>query len=291
MTDRKVRKAVFLVAGLGTRFLPATKAIPKELLPVIDKPAIQYAVEEAIDAGITELIFVTERTKRAIEDHFDANPELERLLEEAGKTEILETVRGIVPSHVSCLFIRQARALGTGHAVNCARPVINNDPVALFLPDDVFLGGDGIRSLVKAYEETGKTVLGTVDVADEDVSKYGIVKPGPTQGSVAGMVEKPRLEDAPSREASVGRFILDPGVYPLLDDLVPSVGGEIILTDALNTRAAAGGVISVTHPGKRYDCGSKSGYLEAIVDFALAHPEHRDRFRAFIESRVAGDAG
>jgi len=286
MTHPPVKKAVFLVAGLGTRFLPATKAIPKELLPIIDKPAIQYAVEEAIDAGITELIFVTGRTKRAIEDHFDANPELERTLEDAGKHEILDTVRGIVPSNVSCIFLRQARALGTGHAVRCALPVIGNAPVALFLPDDVFLGGDGIRSLVDAYGKTGKTVLGTVEVADEHVSKYGIVKPGDMPGSVIGMVEKPALSEAPSREASVGRFILDPGVYPLLEHLQPSVGGELILTDALNARAAAGHVVSVTHPGKRYDCGSKSGYLEAIVDFALEHPEHGARFRDFLETRL-----
>lgn len=286
-TPSRIRKAVFLVAGLGTRFLPATKAIPKELLPIIDKPAIQYAVEEAIAAGITELIFVTGRTKRAIEDHFDANPELERALESAGKTEILDTVRGIVPANVSCIFLRQARALGTGHAVRCALPVIGNEPVALFLPDDVFLGGAGIGDLVAAHEHTGKSVLGTVEVGAEQVSKYGIVEPGDAPGSVAGMVEKPSLEEAPSRLASVGRYILDPEVYPLLDHLEPGVGGELVLTDALHARARAGGVISVALGGKRFDCGSKEGYLRAIVEFALEHPTHRHRFRRFLEDRLA----
>ena len=286
MTTPPVRKAVFLVAGLGTRFLPATKAIPKELLPIIDKPAIQYAVDEAVDAGITDLIFVTGRTKRAIEDHFDANPELERTLQASGKTDILDAVRSIVPDHVNCIFVRQPRALGTGHAVRCALPVIGNEAVALFLPDDVFLGKGGMKHLVETYTETGKTVLGTVQVADRDVSKYGIIRPGQTPGSVTGMVEKPGIADAPSREASVGRFILDPGLYPLLDNLVPSVGGELILTDALNVHAAAGGVISRTYPGQRYDCGSKTGYLEAIVDFALAHEDYRDHFTEFLRKRV-----
>jgi UTP--glucose-1-phosphate uridylyltransferase len=286
VTRQPVKKAVFLVAGLGTRFLPATKAIPKELLPIIDKPAIQYAVEEAIDAGITELIFITGRTKRAIEDHFDANPELERALHDAGKHEVLDTVRRIVPENVSCIFLRQARPLGTGHAVKCALPVIGSDPVALFLPDDVFLGGDGIQSLIAAYNDTGKSVLGTVEVDNEHVSNYGIIRPGDEPGSVIGMVEKPKLSAAPSREASIGRYILDPGVYDLLEDLQPSIGGELVLTDALNARAEAGGVVSVRLPGKRFDCGSKAGYLEAIVEFALEHPTHKERFRAFLNEKV-----
>lgn len=287
--QRPIKKAVFLVAGLGTRFLPATKAIPKELLPIIDKPAIQYAVEEAVAAGITELVFITGRTKRAIEDHFDANPELERALADAGKDEILDTVRGIVPPNVSCIFLRQARALGTGHAVRCALPVIGDEPVALFLPDDVFLGGVGISDLVAAYEETGRSVLGTVEVEADQVSKYGIIDPGPLPGSVAGMIEKPSLDEAPSRQASVGRYILDPGVYPLLDDLKPGVGGELVLTDALNARAKAGEVMAVPLAGKRFDCGSKEGYLKAIVEFALKHPTHRHRFRRFLEERLAED--
>lgn len=286
MTPTPVRKALFLVAGLGTRFLPATKAIPKELLPIVDKPAIQYAVEEAIDAGITELIFVTGRSKRAIEDHFDANPELERSLEEAGKTDLLDVVRSIIPPHVSCLFLRQSRALGTGHAVRCALPAINGEPVALFLPDDVFLGGSGIRPLVEAYLDTGKTVLGTIEVPLDQVSKYGIVKPGPTPGSVLGMVEKPEISAAPSREAAVGRYILDPGLYPLLDEIEVGGDGEIALTDGFNMHAGAGNVMSHTLSGKRYDCGSKAGYLEAMVDFALSHPDLGNRFRAFLETRV-----
>lgn len=286
MTPSPVRKALFLVAGLGTRFLPATKAIPKELLPIVDKPAIQYAVEEAIAAGITELIFVTGRSKRAIEDHFDANPELERSLEAAGKTELLKVVRSIIPPHVTCLFLRQSRALGTGHAVRCALSVIDGEPVALFLPDDVFLGGAGIRPLVDAYRATGKTVLGTIEVPPEQVSRYGIVKPGPFPGSVAGMVEKPDSRVAPSREAAVGRYILDPGLYPLLDEIEVGSDGEIALTDAFNLHAGAGRVMSTTLSGNRYDCGSKSGYLEAMVDFALAHPDLGDGFRRFLESRT-----
>lgn len=286
MPTRTVKKAVFLVAGHGTRFLPATKAIPKEMLPIIDKPAIQYAVEEAVAAGITELVFITGRTKRAIEDHFDANPDLENTLAKAGKTDILRNVRAIVPDNVSCIFLRQPRALGTAHAVRCALPVISAEPVALFLPDDVFLGGNGMKPMIKAHERTGKTVLGTANVPLDQVSNYGIIDPGPNRGSVAGMVEKPDPAQAPSREASVGRFILDPGLYPLLEQIGTGTGGEIVLTDALNIHAGHGNVMSLTYPGKRYDCGSKPGYLRAIVDFALEHPDYAEDFRAFLDSRL-----
>lgn len=287
ISQAPVRKAVFLVAGLGTRFLPATKAMPKELLPVIDKPVIQYAVEEALEAGITELVFVTGRTKRAIEDHFDANPELERALSEKGKHEVAEMVRNIVPSHAKCIFVRQAEPLGTGHAVLCAEPVIGREPFAVFLPDDIILGENGaMADLVKAYRNNPATILSVVEVAREHISKYGIIKPGETPGSVLGMVEKPDPDDAPSNLASIGRYILEGEIFDHLRTLGPGHGGEIVLTDAINQRAAMGRVRSVTLEGRRYDCGSKFGYLEAILDFALAHPEYGPKFREAMTERL-----
>lgn len=283
-----VRKAVFLVAGLGTRFLPATKAMPKELLPVIDKPVIQYAVEEALEAGITELVFVTGRTKRAIEDHFDANPELERALINKGKEDVAEMVRNIVPSHARCIFVRQAEPLGTGHAVLCAEPVIGRDPFAVFLPDDIIMAEHGATTdLVKAYAENPASILSVVEVAKEHIDKYGIIQPGNTPGSVLGMVEKPSAENAPSNLASIGRYVLEGDIFDHLRDLKPGHGGEIVLTDAINERARMGRVRSVTLQGRRYDCGSKFGYLEAILDFALAHPDYGPGFREAIADRLA----
>jgi len=287
MSHQTIRKAVFLVAGLGTRFLPATKAMPKELLPVIDKPVIQYAVEEALEAGITELVFVTGRTKRAIEDHFDANPELERALIEKGKTEIADMVRNIVPPHARCIFVRQAEPLGTGHAVLCAEPVIGREPFAVFLPDDIILGDHGAMiDLVREYEMNPASILSVIEVARKNIDKYGIIKPGSTPGSVAGMVEKPSHEDAPSSLASIGRYVLEGEVFDHLRTLKPGHGGEIVLTDAINQRAQMGRVRSVTLDGHRYDCGDKFGYLEAILDFALAHPEFGPDFLDAIKSRV-----
>jgi UTP--glucose-1-phosphate uridylyltransferase len=287
MSPKPIRKAVFLVAGLGTRFLPATKAMPKELLPVIDKPVIQYAVEEALEAGITELVFVTGRTKRAIEDHFDANPELERALAEKGKSDVAEMVRNIVPSHARCIFVRQAEPLGTGHAVLCAEPVIGNDPFAVFLPDDIILGDHGAMiDLVKEYQKDPASILSVIEVAQKNIDKYGIIRPGNIPGSVAGMVEKPTVEEAPSNLASIGRYVFEGDIFDQLRDLKPGHGGEIVLTDAINQRAEMGRVRSVTLEGRRYDCGDKFGYLEAILDFALAHPEFGPDFLEAIKDRV-----
>ncbi len=285
-----IRKAVFPVAGLGTRFLPATKAMPKELLPIIDKPIIQYAVEEAVAAGITDLIFVTGRTKRAIEDHFDANPELERALREKGKDEDADMVRNIVPEGVRCIFLRQPEALGLGHAVLCAEPAVGREPFVVLLADDVMRGDLPTRSLVDAYAKAPGTILSVMEVADEETQKYGIIRPGPN-GSVAGLVEKPKLGTAPSRMASIGRYVLEPEIFDILRAQPPGHGGEIQLADAINTRAVQGHVRSVTLNGQRYDCGSKMGYLEAVMDFALDHPDYAERFGALVDMKAAGRRG
>ena len=284
-----ITKAVFPVAGLGTRFLPATKAMPKELLPIIDKPIIQYAVEEAIAAGITDLVFITGRTKRAIEDHFDANPELERELSEKGKDDIAAAIHGIIPDHVNCIFIRQPRALGLGHAVLCAAPVLGRDPFAVLLADDVVKGTPSpTAELIAAYARTGGTQLSVMEVDPSHVSKYGIIRPGGTPSAVAGLVEKPRAEEAPSRLASIGRYVLEPEILDILAEMPPGAGGEIQLADAINARAVQGHVNAVPLSGARYDCGSKFGYLEAIVDFALDHADYGPAFRALIAQRARG---
>jgi UTP--glucose-1-phosphate uridylyltransferase len=284
-----ITKAVFPVAGLGTRFLPATKAMPKELLPIIDKPIIQYAVEEAIAAGITDLVFITGRTKRAIEDHFDTNPELERELSEKGKDDIAAAIHGIIPDHVNCIFIRQPRALGLGHAVLCAAPVLGRDPFAVLLADDVVKGTPSPTAvLIAAYARTGCTQLSVMEVAQAHVSKYGIIRPGDTSSAVAGLVEKPLVEEAPSRLASIGRYVLEPEILDILAEMPPGTGGEIQLADAINERAAKGHVNAVPLSGARYDCGSKFGYLEAIVDFALDHAEYGPAFGALIAQRARG---
>ncbi len=288
----RITKAVFPVAGLGTRFLPATKAMPKELLPVIDKPIIQYAVEEAVAAGITDLIFITGRNKRAVGDHFDANLELEAQLAAKGKHETRDLVRNIVPQGVNCIFIRQAEPLGLGHAVLCARPAVGQEPFAVLLADDM-MRGEALptAALVAAYGANPRSYLAVDEVAPEDVPKYGIVRPGPTADeggiSVAGLVEKPALEDAPSRLASFGRYVFDPEVFDILDGLPPGAGGEIQLADAIDRLAAQGRVGAVRNPARRYDCGAKFGYLEAIVDTALAHPDYADAFSALLRDRIA----
>jgi UTP--glucose-1-phosphate uridylyltransferase len=282
-----VRKAVFPVAGLGTRFLPATKAMPKELLPIIDKPIIQYAVEEAIEAGITELVFITGRTKRAIEDHFDAMPELERELRDKGKDEVADMIHAIVPDHVKCIFIRQPRALGLGHAVLCAEPVIGHEPFAVLLADDVIRADvKPTAALVAAYYKHRGSYLSVMDVAPKEASKYGMIVPGAAPGAVAGLVEKPKPNDTPSLQASIGRYVLEPEIFELLRNQAPGAGGEIQLADAIDSRAGQGYVRAVPLKGLRYDCGSKFGYLEAIVDFALAHEEYGSDFRRLILDRV-----
>lgn len=280
-----IRKAVFPVAGLGTRFLPATKAMPKELLPIIDKPIIQYAVEEAVAAGITDLIFVTGRTKRAIEDHFDANPELERALRDKGQEAVADMVRNIVPEGVRCIFLRQPEALGLGHAVLCAEPAVGREPFAVLLADDVMRGTLPTRDLVAAYEARPGTLLSVMQVSADQARRYGIVRPGP-EGAVAGLVEKPAPGTEPSLMASIGRYVLEPEILDILRALPPGHGGEIQLADAINLRAQSGHVRALPLLGQRYDCGSKMGYLEAMLDFALEHPEFGEPFRALIDSRA-----
>jgi UTP--glucose-1-phosphate uridylyltransferase len=267
---KPVRKAVFPVAGFGTRFLPATKAMPKELLPIVDKPLIQYAAEEAIAAGIDTLIFVTGRNKRAIEDHFDSNQELEAALRSKGKTDQADMVRNILPQGVECIFVRQPEQLGLGHAVLCAERAVGNDPFAVLLADD-FLTYDGAGvtdDLVKGYEASGRTQLSVMEVNGPAISKYGVVQPGTAAGSVAGLVEKPAFEQAPSNLASIGRYVLTPDIFEILRGQAPGAGGEIQLADAINTQAAASQVEAVTLNGQRFDCGSVKGFLEAIMHVA-----------------------
>lgn len=283
-----ITKAVFPVAGLGTRFLPATKASPKEMLPIVDKPLIQYAVEEAVEAGITELVFVTSSTKRALEDHFDKSYELESELEKKGKIEALNMVRNIVPQGVSCVYVRQPEALGLGHAVLCARPAIGNNPFAVILPDDLIDGeGSGVVSqMVRAFNATGNSLLGVEEVPKADVGKYGIVN---TSGgkientlTVEGIVEKPQPDQATSNLAVVGRYILTPKVFELLETTPKGAGGEIQLTDAISDLLQYESVLAFRFAGRRYDCGSKLGYLKAMVDYGLNHSEVGDDFRDYL---------
>ena len=288
-----VTKAVFPVAGLGTRFLPATKAMPKELLPIIDKPIIQFAVEEAIAGGVTDLIFITGRAKRAIGDHFDANLELEWQLGARGKDAERQMVRNIVPPGVNCIFIRQAEPKGLGDAVLCAAPAVGREPFAVLLADDMMRGPSlPTADLIRAFGETGRNMLSVAEVPDDQVSKYGIVRPkssppGPGLIEVAGLVEKPRLADAPSRLASLGRYVLDSEVFDVLRRLGPGAGGEIQLADAIDVLAGRGRVAALRCNAERYDCGSKMGYLNAIVDHALDHPEFGPPFRELMRDRVA----
>lgn len=288
----KLTKAVFPVAGFGTRFLPATKAMPKELLPIIDKPLIQYAVEEAIAAGVSDLIFVTGRSKRAIEDHFDANPELEQQLAAKGKFDLRDMVRNIVPEGVNCIFLRQAEPRGLGHAVLCAAPAVGDQPFAVLLADDM-MKGDALPTpdLVAAYCRKPQTLLSVGEVALSEVSKYGIVRPGQPEADglvpVMGLVEKPAPEKAPSRLASVGRYVFEPGVFDILRGLEPGAGDEIQLADAIDILARQGRVAALPCRARRYDCGDKLGFLEAIVDHALDHPEFGAPFRDILSDRLA----
>ena len=266
----KLRKAVFPVAGFGTRFLPVTKAMPKELLPIVNKPLIQYAAEEAIAAGIDTLIFVTGRNKRAIEDHFDNNQELETALRAKGKHEQAEMVKNTLPKGVECIFVRQPEQLGLGHAVLCAERAVGNDPFAVLLADD-FLTFDGcgvMTDLARAFEKSGKTQLSVMEIDGPDISQYGVVVPNRKLGSVVGLVEKPNADDAPSNLASIGRYVLTADIFEILRSQTAGVGGEIQLADAINTQAANNAVESVTLNGRRFDCGTVAGYLEAIIHVA-----------------------
>ena len=268
-----VRKAVFPVAGLGTRFLPATKAMPKEMLPVVDKPLIQYAVEEAAAAGIEQMIFVTGRNKRAIEDHFDRVPELEAQLQASAKHDLYELLMSATPKGVSFIYVRQPEPLGLGHAVLCAQPVVGDEPFAVILADDLIDAAPGvIAQLVESYHAHGMSVLAVENVPRQDTGKYGIVATtvlNPREERVTGMVEKPKPEEAPSTLAVVGRYVLRPEVFTELETTPRGRGGEIQLTDAIARRVAAGEVIARRFTGTRYDCGSKTGWLEANVAFGI----------------------
>ena len=262
----KVRKAVFPVAGLGTRFLPATKAMPKELLPIIDKPLIQYAAEEAIAAGLDTLIFVTGRNKRAIEDHFDSNNELEAVLRLKGKNEMADRVKNILPKGVECIFVRQPEQLGLGHAVLCAERVVGNEPFALLLADDFLTyKGNGITSdLIMGFEKTGKTQLCAMQVNGPEISKYGVLALNNETDLVTGLIEKPNFESAPSNLASIGRYVLTPDIFDILRNQPIGVAGEIQLADSINVQAINNRVEAILLNGMRFDCGGIEGYIAAI---------------------------
>ncbi len=286
---KQIRKAVFPVAGLGTRFLPATKAVPKEMLPIVDKPLVQYAVEEAVAAGCDTLVFVTNRYKHPIADHFDKAYELESRLQAAGKSELLERATGMLPAGVSCVFVTQAEALGLGHAVLCARAVVGDEPFAVLLPDDlVYAPGDPcLKQMVEVAAEHGGSVLAVQDVPRELTGSYGIAEIDPVDdrvGHIRGLVEKPRPELAPSTLGVVGRYVLDAAVFDLLATQSPGAGGEIQLTDAIARLAAAQPVFSYRFRGVRYDCGSKLGLVQATLRHALDDPEMADALRGHLAS-------
>lgn len=293
MQKNRVRKAVFPVAGLGTRFLPATKAQPKEMLPVVDRPLIQYAVEEAVAAGITEMIFITGRNKRSIEDHFDKAYELEAELEAKNKQKLLQIVKDTVPSNINCVYIRQSEALGLGHAVLCARNVVGDEPFAILLADDLMQpapGGEAVlKQMVELHNRQHASVLAVQEVPREETKSYGIVSSTPwaeRTSRVTGMVEKPKPEEAPSTLAVVGRYLLSPMIFEHLANVKPGAGGEIQLTDALARLIHDQPVLAYAFEGRRYDCGSKLGYLQATVELGLEHPETGEEFRKFLQSRV-----
>ena len=284
----KIKKAVFPVAGLGTRFLPATKASPKEMLPVVDKPLIQYAVEEALEAGIEQLIFVTGRNKRAIPDHFDKAYELEAELEAKGKDKLLKLVKDIVPPHVSCIYLRQSEALGLGHAVLCAKPVVGNEPFAVILADDLIDNSTGcVKQMVESYEKNSSSILAVQQVAKDETDKYGIVSlknKTDNEGFISGIVEKPAPADAPSTLAVVGRYILNPAIFDFLEKTQKGAGGEIQLTDAIADLLTTEEVYAYEFKGIRYDCGSKLGYLQASVELGMKHPEIGEEFTQYINN-------
>jgi len=285
----KLRKAVFPVAGLGSRFLPATKASPKEMLPIVDKPLIQYAVEEAAAAGITEMIFVTGRNKRAIEDHFDRVHELESELAAQGKRELLALVQGVLPAGCRCLYIRQSEPLGLGHAVLCARSAVGDEPFAVLLADDLIDADPPVmQRMAERFAVEGCSLLGVVDVPRAQTASYGIVSPadaGAELTAVAAIVEKPDPATAPSTLAVVGRYVLTPAIFGLLEKARPGRGGEIQLTDAIAGLLARERVLAMRLHGRRYDCGSKLGYLQATVELGLRHPEVGAEFRQYLAQR------
>ncbi|KRG47843.1 UTP--glucose-1-phosphate uridylyltransferase [Stenotrophomonas panacihumi] len=294
--NKRIRKAVFPVAGLGTRFLPATKTVPKEMLPIIDRPLIQYAVDEAIEAGCDTLIFVTNRYKHAVADYFDKAYELEQKLERAGKNEQLELVRHVLPNGVRAVFVTQAEALGLGHAVLCAKPIVGDEPFAVLLPDDLMWnrGPGALKQMADVAEQTGGSVIAVEDVPHEKTASYGIVATDAFDGSrgrINAIVEKPKPEVAPSNLAVVGRYVLSPRIFDLLENVKPGAGGEIQLTDAIAELLKTEQVDAYRFQGRRFDCGAHLGLIEATIHFALEHEKlrgpARDVLRAALEGATA----
>jgi len=288
--QKRIRKAVFPVAGMGTRFLPATKANPKEMLPVVDKPLVQYAAEEAIAAGIEVLIFITGRNKRAIPDHFDKAYELENELQVRGKESQLKVVQSILPRGITCVYIRQSEALGLGHAVSCAEAVVGDEPFAVILADDLIDNRQGkccLRQMVEIYHQHGGSVLGVERVPREHTDRYGIVSAhevGPRLSKVDAIVEKPKPADAPSTLGVVGRYVLTPAIFDMLRNIKPGAGGELQLTDAIAELLKREPVYAYEFEGRRYDCGDKLGYLQATVEFGLRHPELGNAFAEYLRT-------
>jgi len=284
---KKITKAVFPVAGMGSRFLPATKATAKEMLPVVDKPLIQYAVEEAVAAGITDMVFITGRNKRAIEDHFDKAYELEATLEMQGKKELLRIVQEVVPKNINCIYIRQAEPLGLGHAVLCAQPIVQDEPFAVILADDLIDGETAImKQMVDVFAKHQCSILGVQDVPRSQTRQYGIVSATNVETNlekVNSIVEKPKPEEAPSTLAVVGRYILTPRIFKHLREIKPGAGGEIQLTDGIAALMQYESLLAYRFDGIRYDCGSKLGYLKAQVAFGLKHEEIRTEFSAYLK--------
>ena len=286
---KKIRKAIFPVAGMGTRFLPATKANPKEMLPIVDKPLIQYAAEEAVNAGIEELVFITGRSKRSIPDHFDKAYELEAELEASGKTNMLDVVRNILPPGISCIYIRQPEALGLGHAVLCGKPVVGDEPFAVILADDLIDNQPRgcLKQMVEIYERENSGVIGVQKVPRENVSSYGVISGDEVSDKlwrISGIVEKPKPEDAPSNIAVVGRYILDASIFKILEETETGAGGELQLTDAIANQIKSKSVYAYEFEGRRYDCGSKLGYLQATVEYGMKHAEIGKEFSEYLKT-------
>jgi UTP--glucose-1-phosphate uridylyltransferase len=291
---KKITKAVFPVAGMGSRFLPATKVSPKEMMPIVDKPLIQYAVEEAVKAGITDMVFITGRNKRAIEDHFDKAYELEAELEMRGKHELLKLVREVTPNHINCIYIRQVEPLGLGHAVLCAKPVVQDEPFAVILADDLIDGEPSVtKQMVEVFREHQCSILGVKNVPRDQTRQYGIVSSVNLSANleqVNGIVEKPKPEEAPTTLAVVGRYVLTPRIFDYLEKVQAGAGGEIQLTDGLAALMQEERMLAYRFKGTRYDCGSKLGYLKAMVALGLKHPEVRDDFSDYLRNldQIAG---
>ncbi|MFZ5637382.1 MAG: UTP--glucose-1-phosphate uridylyltransferase GalU [Pseudomonadota bacterium] len=288
----RIRKAVFPVAGLGTRFLPATKTVPKEMLPIVDRPLIQYAVDEAVEAGCDTLIFVTNRYKHAVADYFDKAYELEQKLERSGKLEQLDLVRNILPPHVRAVFVTQAEALGLGHAVLCARPIVGDEPFAVLLPDDLIWnrGPGALKQMADAAEASGASMIAVQDVPREQTGSYGIVATedfSARSGRITDIVEKPKPADAPSNLAVVGRYVLDGSIFGLLESTRPGKGGEIQLTDAIATLLAHKPVHAYRFQGTRFDCGTHLGLIEATIRYALDHESLSDAARGMMQNALS----